>query len=154
MTLVELLAALVLVSLVVVLINTVFVFTQRNADSLSSETDVQANLLLGMKVLTKDIRSTDMDQVVVEKNKLILAGTEYTAKDGRLLKNGQTVAEDITSFETCRPPRNEVYSEDQLACRPIDTGDADKQRVIVILEGPPNRSGEKRRLATMINMER
>ena len=154
MTLVELLAALVLVSLVVILINSVFLFTEKNADSLSKETDVQQNLLLGMKVLTKDIRSTDGEQVTVEKSRLLLGSDEYAAKNGQLLKNGQPVAGDIQSFEVCRPPKGAVYREDELACKPLSAGEADENRIIVILEGTANRAGKSRRLAAMINMER
>lgn len=153
MSLVELLAALVLVGLVVVLINTVFLFTERNADSLSAETDVQKNLMLAMKVVTKDIRSADS----VEPNSegLLLNGKDrYTLENRTLLKNGDQIATDIASFTTCHPPIGRVYTEEEPECIPIQQEQANDRRVIVILEGLPNRSGEKRSLATEINLER
>lgn len=153
MTLVELLAALALVSLVVILINTVFFFTQRNADSLSTESDVQENLLLAMKVVTKDVRSADKAEADENFNLYLNDKKPYALQNQVLYKNGNPVAEDIVSFNACHPLLNS--ENEKLTCEKLDNNKPlDKDRIIIILQGPDNRAGNHRTLATEINLIR
>lgn len=149
-SLVELLAALALVSLVVILINTVFFFTRENADSISDENDVQQEMLLTMKLITQDIRAAD--SVNAQNHELLLNGNEkYKFIDGKLLKNDRVVAENLKNFEVCHPKENVIFSQEELRCEEsLGNTNIDLSRIILILEGPENRSGKSRILATEI----
>lgn len=154
-TLVELLAALVLISLVVLLINSVFLFTQNSAGSISKESDVQQDMLLAMKMMTRDIRSADQPKVIVVggRKELVINETEtYRFKNGELLKNQTPVAANLESFDVCHPPVGMFYPDTELKCdrNPDPDTELDTERIIIILEGPDNRSGNHRILTTEI----
>jgi Tfp pilus assembly protein PilW len=91
-TLVELLAALALVSLVILLAGSINLFGNKQTSSQKTEIQNQSNDRLAMNIVTKAIRQADPTTVEVINDQNVLKINEVTFKlDGSSLKKGADV---------------------------------------------------------------
>jgi prepilin-type N-terminal cleavage/methylation domain-containing protein len=101
-TLVEVLAALTLLSMVLLLASSVHLFSQKQMKNQSIEIQNQSNVRLAANILTKDIRKSDSVTVIntnkFEINKANLTIDKYEFKDQTLFKNDQPLITTIQNF--------------------------------------------------------
>ncbi|WP_158231746.1 prepilin-type N-terminal cleavage/methylation domain-containing protein [Sporosarcina sp. P19] len=120
-TLVELLAVLVLLSLIGLMIFGVYLSGKKEYDIQKEKTEHQENILYVMKYLTKEIRKENnfrvFDEDVLEIKKEI--GTDiYRRKGTTLFKNDEVLADNIKDFKVessdGKALKIEVFSDDKL----------------------------------------
>lgn len=111
-TLIEVLAALALLSIIMLLASSIHIFSQKQMGHQSKEIQVQSNVRLAAKVLTKDIRKSDSVTIIssskFEVNKANLTVDRYEFKDNTLYKNDQPFISDIQSFTINKNPDDSI----------------------------------------------
>ncbi|MEH7276290.1 PilW family protein [Neobacillus vireti] len=99
-TLVELLAALALISIIVLLASSIHLFGQKQMTVQSKEIQNQSDERLAMNIITKEIRKAQSVEVVAATNQLIINSTDvYTLVGTIIKKNGTTFLSNISKFE-------------------------------------------------------
>ena len=114
LTLVELLAVIVLISLVFVLVNSMHLFGLKQYDVQSKDIDHQSQVRLAMNVLTKEIRKAD--SVVVRKagtsqNTLVIDDRDlytFNQQNHTIDKNGTSLIRNISQFTVNRSEQDKV----------------------------------------------
>lgn len=109
-TLVELLAAISILSIVILLGGAIHIFGQRQFNN-QTEAASQANdLSYALTVMTTEIRKESQESVTVEENQAIHIGEEHRfyINDKKLYHNGNVLAEPINSIEV-EKGENEIH---------------------------------------------
>lgn len=100
-TLVELLAALSLFSIVVLLIGSVHIFAQRQFRQQSDRIEVSSDVRLVMSQFENDIRSIDSGTVYWDADTFIISGgseVRYQLVNGSVMRNDSVIADNISDF--------------------------------------------------------
>ncbi|AGK55095.1 PilW family protein [Bacillus sp. 1NLA3E] len=96
-TLIELLAALALVSMVILLASSVQLFGQKQVNNQTNEIQNQSNVRLALNIVTKEIRKAS--NVSVTNNVLTINNTDiYKLENNILKKNNEPLISNIQSF--------------------------------------------------------
>jgi prepilin-type N-terminal cleavage/methylation domain-containing protein len=96
-TLIEILCALALVSMVLLLANSVNIFGLKQVSEQTSDINNQSNVRLAINIITNEIRSAQ--NVNVSNNILTINNTDvYKLNNQSLTKNGQAIILDIQKF--------------------------------------------------------
>ncbi|GAA0498321.1 hypothetical protein GCM10008986_26760 [Salinibacillus aidingensis] len=99
MTLVELLAVLAIISIILLLIGAVHLFGVNQYQTQSEEVRTQSDIRYAAKDITKEIRSTNPDQVVIANNQIHIGHETTYRLDGQILKkNNRKLATNIREF--------------------------------------------------------
>ena len=97
-SLIELLAALTLLSLIFLLVSSFTIFGQKQMNSQSSQIDNQANVRLAINIISKEIRCADR-LVISNDNVLTINNTEkYQLTDTTITKNDTALIKGIEEF--------------------------------------------------------
>jgi prepilin-type N-terminal cleavage/methylation domain-containing protein len=100
-TLIELLAALALLSLILLLASSLHLFGQKQTKNQATEIQGQSNVTLAMNVITKEIRSAQNVSAlnnVLTITKIDNSKDEYKLESYTLKKNNQPLISDIKEF--------------------------------------------------------
>ncbi len=102
-TLVELLAALSILSVVILLAGSIHMFGQRQFLSQSESASQANNISYAMTVLSSDLRKHTSKNLVIEENTIEFAGgPTYRLIGDELQKDGEVIADSIKSLEANR----------------------------------------------------
>jgi prepilin-type N-terminal cleavage/methylation domain-containing protein len=97
-TLIELLAAISLLSLFLLLANSIHLFGQKQMTNQTSEIQNQSNVRLAMNLITKQIRKAS--SVTVSNNVLTIDNTDvYKLDNNSLTKNNQPLITNLQTFD-------------------------------------------------------
>jgi Tfp pilus assembly protein PilW len=97
-TLVELLAAIALLSIVLLLANSIHLFGQKQMTDQSTEIQNQSNVRLAMNIITKQIRKAST--INVDNNGALLLDTDiYKLDNNNLTKNNQPFITNLQEFD-------------------------------------------------------
>lgn len=109
-TLIEVLAALAILSTILIVITSVQLYGQRQFVQQQEEITVQSDVRAALKMMTVQIRSTDQDSVKVESSQLIAGDSifSYDASSKELLLNGTVLAENIDAFSVTETAEREI----------------------------------------------
>lgn len=103
LSLVELLAVLVIGSIIILFISTTHIFIQNQYNNQSTDVKGLTDITIAMRAITKDIRSADEIETTEDSKKLIITGggveTSYYFKENILEKNGVPYIYDLEDFE-------------------------------------------------------
>lgn len=137
-TLVELLAVIVLLSLVGMMVFGIYFSGKKEYDIQKEKTEQQENILYVMKYLTKEIRKENNFRVLDDDMLEIKKGIEadiYRREDTTLFKNNEVLARNIKDFKVKaiddKTLKIEVFSDDKLN----RNSDAKIETTIVIRKG-------------------
>ncbi|KAB8137491.1 prepilin-type N-terminal cleavage/methylation domain-containing protein [Gracilibacillus oryzae] len=97
-TLVELLAALALMSVIIALISSVHLFGQKQYRDQTAEISNYNEVRTVIALITSELRSTSADLIKVEDNTLKIDEDLYSLSSTHLNKNGQTISSQISEF--------------------------------------------------------
>jgi len=97
-TLVELLGALALMSIILLLIGSVHLFGQRQFRDQSADINSQEQVRYVMSQITSDIRAVTIDQVDDTEGVLELGANVYEHSDTSLRRKGVVISENIKTF--------------------------------------------------------
>lgn len=97
-TLVELICALALLSMVLLLASSIHMFSIKQSTVQKTEIQRQSDDRLAMNMLTKEIRKADSSKVKVEHNIITIDGTSYYLEGNSLKKGDQVFVSNIESF--------------------------------------------------------
>ncbi|WP_053367680.1 PulJ/GspJ family protein [Bacillus sp. FJAT-27245] len=98
LSLAEVLAGVALLSLVMVLGSSIFLFGQKQAINQTAQVQNQADVRLGLNIITKEIRKAS--SVTVANNILTLNDTDiYKLENSNLTKNGVPVISSLKDFK-------------------------------------------------------
>ncbi|NMD70524.1 prepilin-type N-terminal cleavage/methylation domain-containing protein [Bacillus sp. DNRA2] len=100
MTLVELLSVLALLSMVLLLANSVQLFSQKQVTKQVDDIEKQTNIRIAISTLTKEIRSANT--VTVQNNVLTVNSDIYQLVGNTLQKNNQSFVSKIKKFEVSK----------------------------------------------------
>ncbi|OES44225.1 PulJ/GspJ family protein [Domibacillus iocasae] len=109
-TLIEVLAALAILSTILIVITSVQLYGQRQFVQQQEEITVQSDVRTVLKMMTVQIRSADQDSVKVESSQLIAGDSifSYDASSKELLLNGTVLAENIDAFSVTETAEREI----------------------------------------------
>ncbi|MFF2755068.1 PilW family protein [Psychrobacillus sp. NPDC058041] len=96
-TLVELLAAIVLASLVMVLVYSVLMTSTKQYNYQLEKSNQLTDISYALKIITKDIRKTEKPQIVNE-SEIDLNGIKYSFNNNMITRNGVAIANSIKGF--------------------------------------------------------
>lgn len=97
-TLIELLAAISLLSIFVLLASSIHLFGQKQMSNQTSEIQNQSNVRLAMNLITKQIRKAS--NVTVSNNVLTIDNTDvYKLENSNLTKNSQPLVTNLQKFD-------------------------------------------------------
>lgn len=96
LTLVEVLAVLVLLSLVTLLIISVLSFGQKNYSTQQGQVQKQQDLTYVTKLITKEVRQAK--SVKIENGLLVIDTNTYTFKENSIFKNNSELVSEIQTF--------------------------------------------------------
>ncbi|RDU37014.1 hypothetical protein DRW41_09990 [Neobacillus piezotolerans] len=98
LSLAEVLAGAALLSLIMILGSSIFLFGQKQAINQSAQVQNQADVRLGLNIITKEIRKAS--SVTVINNVLTINDTDiYKLENGNLTKNGVPVISSLKDFK-------------------------------------------------------
>ncbi|WP_066311575.1 prepilin-type N-terminal cleavage/methylation domain-containing protein [Bacillus sp. FJAT-29814] len=97
-TLVELLASLALLSMVLLLANSIHIFSVKQSNAQKTEIQKQTDYRLAMNILTKEIRKADPTKVEAKNNILTIDGINYYLEGTSLKKGDQVLVSNIETF--------------------------------------------------------
>ncbi|MDL4841680.1 PilW family protein [Aquibacillus rhizosphaerae] len=107
-TLVELLGALALMSVVILLISSVHIFGQKQYVNQSQDIENQSNVRLAIASITKDIRTTDPALITSPDNStLIIDEKTYTLTNNKITVNGNEMVSNIAVFNVNKSSNDE-----------------------------------------------
>ncbi|WP_163578702.1 PilW family protein [Gracilibacillus thailandensis] len=98
MTLVELLTTITLLSIVLALIGSIHLFSQKQFIHQSEQVNQQSEIRNAITEISRQIRTTPSDQISVSENTLKIDDIEYRLEGNQLLKNRSVLAENIARF--------------------------------------------------------
>ncbi len=99
MTLIELLAALALMSIIIALIGSAHIFGQKQYRNQTEEINYQEQVRYVMATITKEIRSTEADQVsVISENEITIGTNSYELVQPIFYKNSTVLSDQISDF--------------------------------------------------------
>lgn len=98
MTLVELLAALALMSIIIALIGSAHILGQKQFRNQTEEINYQEQVRLAMASITKEIRTSNGDQVTISDGIITIDTTTYELRQSSLYKNESIISEQISEF--------------------------------------------------------
>ncbi|MFD2657491.1 PilW family protein [Gracilibacillus thailandensis] len=97
-TLVELLTTITLLSIVLALIGSIHLFSQKQFIHQSEQVNQQSEIRNAITEISRQIRTTPSDQISVSENTLKIDDIEYRLEGNQLLKNRSVLAENIARF--------------------------------------------------------
>ncbi|WP_059173513.1 PilW family protein [Bacillus sp. FJAT-27445] len=98
MSLAEVLAGVALLSLILLLGSSVFLFGQKQAINQTAQVQNQADVRLGLNIITKEIRKAS--SVNVNSNVLTINDTDiYKLENGNVTKNGHPIITSLKDFK-------------------------------------------------------
>ncbi|WP_181347476.1 PilW family protein [Thalassobacillus sp. CUG 92003] len=100
MTLVELLAALAVMTIVLLLMGSLSLFGQKQFMSQTNSVEDQANVRHAVSFLTKEIRGAE--SVSVDDHVLSIDNDNYQLIDGEIVRDSTTVAQSIKTFHVVK----------------------------------------------------
>lgn len=105
-TLVELLAVIIIISLLIGLISSTQLFGARQYNNQIKKTNQLYDITYAMKIITKDIRKSNTFEAP-NTNEIILDGVEYKFDQSKevIFKNGNALVNNVRTFEV-RPSEN------------------------------------------------
>jgi prepilin-type N-terminal cleavage/methylation domain-containing protein len=106
-TLVELLAVLALICTVMLLINNVHFFGQKQFSSQSKQVQHESNVRYAMNVITKDIRTSPPQTISVANNRIETSNGAFRLQGSTLYKDDKVLEEGIAEF-TVEQNGNEI----------------------------------------------
>ncbi|WP_112181503.1 MULTISPECIES: PilW family protein [Paraliobacillus] len=130
MTLIELLAALALMSIIIALIGSAHIFGQKQYRNQTEEINYQEQVRYVMATITKEIRSTEADLVSVtsDTNEITIGTNSYELEQPNFYENSTVISDQISSFN-------------------IDKEDG---KIEISISSLPNRNGKIETLSTVI----
>lgn len=102
MTLVELLAALALLSIIIMLVGSAMFFGQKQYSKQTETIAKQDEVRFVMSTITKEIRSHHADEVTVADRVLTIGTDQYKLNTSQLLKNGVVLSDQIAVFNVIK----------------------------------------------------
>lgn len=99
-TLVEVLAVLVLMSLILLMINGVHQYGQKQFVRQNEQIQNQENVQFAVKYITREVRKRGTVEKNEEEQKLIIGADEYLHKNNAIYKNDKPLVEGIKDFKT------------------------------------------------------
>ncbi|GAA5416245.1 hypothetical protein Pryu01_01277 [Paraliobacillus ryukyuensis] len=102
MTLVELLAALALLSIIIMLVGSVMFFGQKQYSKQTETIAKQDEVRFVMSTITKAIRSHHADEVTVADSVLTIGTDQYKLNTSQLLKNSVVLSDQIAVFNVIK----------------------------------------------------
>lgn len=125
LSLVELLAAVAIGSLLLILVSTSHIFIQNQYNSQSTDVKQLTDITIVMKSITKDIRSADVVETSEDYKQLILTNdhqtTTYTFEDNLLMKNNVPYVRELESFEVKTADKKITIAIKQQAGKEVKT---------------------------------
>jgi prepilin-type N-terminal cleavage/methylation domain-containing protein len=97
-TLVELLTTITLLSIVLALIGSIHLFSQKQFIHQSEQVNQQSEIRNAITEISRQIRTTPSDQISVSENTLTIDHIKYRLEGNQLLKNRSVLAENIARF--------------------------------------------------------
>ncbi|PLS01315.1 prepilin-type N-terminal cleavage/methylation domain-containing protein [Neobacillus cucumis] len=97
-TLVELLCSLALLSMVLLLVSSIQMFSVKQSTAQNEEIQKQTDDRLAMNMLTKEIRKADSAKINIQNNILTIDGTKYFLDGTSLKKGDQVLVSNIKNF--------------------------------------------------------
>ncbi|WP_316569095.1 hypothetical protein [Neobacillus sp. YIM B06451] len=98
LSLAEVLAGVALLSLILVLGSSIFLYGQKQAINQSAQVQNQADVRLGLNIITKEIRKAS--SVTVANNILTINETDiYKLENGNLMKNSTQIISGLNDFK-------------------------------------------------------
>lgn len=130
MTLIELLAALALMSIIIALIGSAHIFGQKQYRNQTEEINYQEQVRYVMAAITKEIRSSEADQVsVISINEITIDTNNYKfSEKPNIYKNSTVLSDQISNFV-------------------VDEVDG---KIEISISSLPNRNGKIETLSTVI----
>ncbi|WP_058307234.1 PilW family protein [Gracilibacillus massiliensis] len=98
MTLVELLTAITLLSLIIVLVGSIHLYAQKQFVNQSEQVEQQSDVRNALSSMSRAIRTTPSDKISVQGNVLHIDMDQYYYSSNLLMKNDTVIADDIASF--------------------------------------------------------
>jgi len=98
-TLIELLAVLALLSVILLLVNSVHLFGQKQMNLQTKEVQNQSDVRLAINLITKEIRKANLVEVPTTNDQLTINGKDVYKLEGTTLKkNSEDIASNINKF--------------------------------------------------------
>ncbi|WP_018931426.1 PilW family protein [Gracilibacillus lacisalsi] len=97
-TLVELLTTITLLSIVLALIGSIHLFSQKQFIHQSEQVNQQSEIRNAITEISRQIRITPSDQISVSDNTLTINHIQYRLEGNQLLRNRSVLAENIARF--------------------------------------------------------
>ncbi|WP_163537907.1 prepilin-type N-terminal cleavage/methylation domain-containing protein [Gracilibacillus sp. YIM 98692] len=98
-TLIELLAVIGLLSVIMMLVGSIYLFTQKQFLTQTAKIEQQSNVRGALTELTKDIRSVKQESIKYEEAVLHVGPNQYYWEKDSLIKNEAVIADSITNFQ-------------------------------------------------------
>lgn len=95
LTLVEILAVLILLSIIITLSMSIFITGKNTVDRQSTKANMQDSVTLAMKDITKQVRSVAPEEVSSDDNIIEIGDRTYRLFDNRILKDNVLLVENI-----------------------------------------------------------
>lgn len=133
MTLIELLAALALMSIIIALIGSAHIFGQKQYRNQTEEINYQEQVRYVMATITKEIRSTEADQVsVISDNEITIGANNYELVQPNFYENSTVLSDHISNFIL----------------------DEEDGKIEISISSLPNRNGKIETLSTVIYLRK
>lgn len=112
-TLVELLAAVVLASIVMLLVFSVLMSGTKQYKNQLEKNNQLTDISYALKMITKDIRKTENPRII-SKSEIELNGINYSKVGNTITRNGDVIARDIELFNVKDNYGTEHYDENNI----------------------------------------
>ncbi|MEW4305950.1 PilW family protein [Rossellomorea marisflavi] len=147
-TLIELLAAAVVLAIVMVLIANVQIFGQKQFHNQTEQVSHEAEVRLAMNIVTKEIRSSHPDNIKLSKDHdtIITDSGTITRTGSNLTLDNRTIAEHIGTFEVCEP--DYLGGEQSDSCKKEEVANPDSVKITIGSE--ENKNGKSSSLSTTL----
>ncbi|UOQ86167.1 prepilin-type N-terminal cleavage/methylation domain-containing protein [Gracilibacillus salinarum] len=98
-TLVELLAVIIILSLIVLLVGSIQLFSQKQFNNQAQQVARQSDVRQIVTEINREVRLTPSEEIKVADNRLEINDEVYALQDNQLLRNGSVRAENIRTFD-------------------------------------------------------
>ncbi|UOQ47286.1 prepilin-type N-terminal cleavage/methylation domain-containing protein [Gracilibacillus caseinilyticus] len=102
MTLIELLAVLIILSLIVILVGSIQLFSQKQFSNQAQQVERQSDVRQLLTEMNRELRLTPSKAISAADNSLVIADTVYALQGNMILRNGSVQAENIRAFDVER----------------------------------------------------
>lgn len=147
-TLIEVLGAMVVLSIVMVLIANVQIFGQKQFHNQTEQVSHEAEVRLAMNIVTKEIRSSHPENIKLTKdnNTIITDSGTITRTGPNLTLDNRTIAEHIGTFKVCEPDYSGGEQSDP--CNKEEVANPDSLKITI--ESEENENGKSFSLTTTL----